>query len=351
MDWFDSVKELIKKWKAQEPHPPGGFTPRAQQVLALARKEADRLRHNYSGTEHVLLGLIKLGVGHGGGVATNVLEKMGVNLENVRVEVEKLTGVGPDKNTSNIPFTPRVKKVLDFSRREAKALGHTYIGTEHLLLGLLREDHGIAAQVLKNLNINLGQIRLEILKELDPTLAADADIHETKPDLPKDIPTGEAVYPGKIVLNLSPCAIQALAFARHEADRLRHHYIGVEHLLIGLIRVENEIAAKVLKGLGLNLENARAEIEKRTSVGAGEKMVGNIPYTPRTRHVLETATEESKKLDHTYTGTAHLLLGLLQEQDGIVAEVFKNFKIDREQVRQKIYEELKPPGDDDQKKQ
>src|SRR5664279_5585961 len=138
------------------------FTPRAQQVLALARKEADRFNHNFVGTEHLLLGLIKLGQG----VAVNVLQKLGLDLETVRLEVEKQVGTGPDqKMMGNIPYTPRAQK-------EAKALNHTYVGTEHILLGLLREGDGVAARVLKNLDVDIEQTRQEILKELDPNFAA-----------------------------------------------------------------------------------------------------------------------------------------------------------------------------------
>ena len=144
------------------------FTPRAQQVLALARKEADRFNHNFVGTEHLLLGLIKLGQG----VAVNVLQKMGLDLETVRMEVEKQVGTGPDqKLMGNIPYTPRVKKVLALASKEAKALNHTYVGTEHILLGLLREGDGVAARVLKNLDCDIEQTRQEILKELDPNFA------------------------------------------------------------------------------------------------------------------------------------------------------------------------------------
>ncbi len=144
------------------------FTPRAQQVLALARKEADRFSHNFVGTEHLLLGLIKLGQG----VAVNVLQRMGLDLDNVRQEIEKeVRGGGEGKSTGNIPYTPRVKKVLSLAAKEAKALNHTYVGTEHILLGLLREGDGVAAKVLKNLDIDIEQCRQEILKELDPGFA------------------------------------------------------------------------------------------------------------------------------------------------------------------------------------
>src|SRR5438045_1650399 len=148
------------------------FTPRAQQGLALARKEADRFNHNFVGTEHLLRGLIKLGQG----VAVNVLQKMGLDLETVRMEVEKQVGTGPDqKMIGNIPYTPRVKKVLALAAKEAKALNHTYVGTEHILLGLLREGDGVAARVLKNLDVDIEQTRQEILKELDPNFNAQEE--------------------------------------------------------------------------------------------------------------------------------------------------------------------------------
>jgi ATP-dependent Clp protease ATP-binding subunit ClpC len=141
------------------------FTPRAQQVLQLARKEADRFNHGYVGTEHILLGLIALG--HG--VAVNALQALGIDLASVRLEVEKAVGTGPETKTiGNIPFTPRAKKVLALSASEARGLGHSYVGTEHILLGLLREGEGIAARVLENLGVDLDETRYEIMKTLDP---------------------------------------------------------------------------------------------------------------------------------------------------------------------------------------
>ena len=141
------------------------FTPRAQQALAFARKEADRFNHNFVGTEHLLLGLIRLGQG----VAVIILQRLGVELETVRREIEKQVGTGPDqKMIGKIPYTPRVKKVLALAAKEAKVLNHTYVGTEHLLLGLLREGDGLAARVLASLKVDVETTRWEILKELDP---------------------------------------------------------------------------------------------------------------------------------------------------------------------------------------
>ena len=173
------MNRLQKFWNALGEPPPGkettmetisNFTPRAQQVLALGRKEADRLNHNFLGTEHVLLGLIKLGQG----VAVNVLGRLGLDLETVRAEVEKQVGTGPEQTTvGNIPYTPRVKKVIALAQQEAKQLNHTYVGTEHLLLGLLREGDGVAAKVLQALGVDIERTRREILRELDPNFSTD----------------------------------------------------------------------------------------------------------------------------------------------------------------------------------
>jgi len=149
----------------------GNFTPRAQRVIQLAQREADSFNHPYVGTEHLLLGLIALGEG----VAVNVLERLGISLENVRLEVERAVGQGPEtKTVGNPPFTPRSKKVLQLAIAEAQSLNHTYVGTEHLLLGLLREGEGVAAQVLRNLDVNLDAARSEVMRELDPNFEFDA---------------------------------------------------------------------------------------------------------------------------------------------------------------------------------
>jgi ATP-dependent Clp protease ATP-binding subunit ClpA len=154
-------------------------TPRAKQVVDLARIEADRLKHNYVGTEHLLLGLIHLGQG----VAVNVLEKMGLDLDTVRAEVEiQVASTGAeDKPTGEIQYTRQVKKVHALAKKEAKTLKHSYVGTEHLLLGLLREGEGVASTVLRSLNIDIERCRHEILSELDPSFTAS--VEEYLPDL------------------------------------------------------------------------------------------------------------------------------------------------------------------------
>ena len=141
------------------------FTDRARKVMALANQEAQRFNHEYIGTEHLLLGLVK----EGDGIGTNVLKNLEVDLNRVRLEVEKLVRRGPDINTmGKLPLTARAKKVLGFAMAEAGFLKHNYVGTEHLLLGLLREQDGVAAQVLINLGLKLEKVREETLNLLGP---------------------------------------------------------------------------------------------------------------------------------------------------------------------------------------
>jgi ATP-dependent Clp protease ATP-binding subunit ClpC len=151
------------------------FTDRAKKVMNLARQEAQRFNHEYLGTEHILLGLVQ----EGSGVAANVLKNMGIDLSKIRTEVEKIVKTGPSMVTmGQLPFTPRAKKVLELSMEEAGNLGHNYIGTEHLLLGLIKENEGIAAQVLINLGVKLEDVREEVLDFLG---ADTADEEEEEP--------------------------------------------------------------------------------------------------------------------------------------------------------------------------
>jgi ATP-dependent Clp protease ATP-binding subunit ClpA len=176
MNWFESFRKASKTLMpcgVQESFEiTNNFTPRAQQMLALARKEAERFNHDFIGTEHLLLGLIRLGQG----VGFQVLCKMGLNLENVQLEIEKQVGTGPNRTPmESLPYTPRVRKALALAAKEARALSHTYVGTEHILLGLLREGDGVAGRVLLNLGVDVEATRNHILRELDPNFAGTSD--------------------------------------------------------------------------------------------------------------------------------------------------------------------------------
>ncbi len=166
------------------------FTDRAKKVMNLARQEAQRLNHEYLGTEHILLGLIQ----EGSGVAANVLRNMQIDLARIRTEVEKLVKTGPSMVTmGQLPFTPRAKKVLELSMEEAGNLGHNYIGTEHLLLGLIKENEGIAAKVLTNLGVKLEDVREEVLEFLGAETAEEEE--EETGETPVGNPTSKSKTP------------------------------------------------------------------------------------------------------------------------------------------------------------
>ena len=175
MNW---LKKLFTKSKPRESDSREfleNFMPSAEKVMTLANEEALRLNHNFIGTEHILLGLVKLG----NGMAANVLAKFELNLEKTRLEVEKLDGRGPDRKiTFSLPYTPRVKEVLKLARNDAKSLKHTYIGTEHLLLGILSEGKGVAVMVLKKFNVNIEQTRKEMLNEINPHFLSGNDAQQ-----------------------------------------------------------------------------------------------------------------------------------------------------------------------------
>src|SRR5688572_15421800 len=182
------------KFRAR-PSPLGGstlferFTDRARRVVVLAQEEARLLNHNYIGTEHILLGLIH----EGEGVAAKALEQLGISLEAVRTQVEEIIGQGGSSPSGHIPFTPRAKKVLELSLREALQLGHNYIGTEHILLGLIREGEGVAAQVLVKLGADLSRVRQQVIQLLSG--------YAGKEGAPSGGPAGEATPAGSLVLD------------------------------------------------------------------------------------------------------------------------------------------------------
>ena len=159
MNWFNWAQSHLKASR----EPAKIFTPRTAQVLAVACKESERLKHNYVGVEHILLGLIRLGQG----VADHALVTAGMTIDVARAEVEKQAGIGAGRDIPGIiPYTPRAKKVVELAKREARALGHTYVGTEHLLLGLLADGDGPAAVILRKFKVEKDGMRNELINQM-----------------------------------------------------------------------------------------------------------------------------------------------------------------------------------------
>ncbi|MBV8980182.1 MAG: AAA family ATPase [Acidimicrobiia bacterium] len=229
------------------------FTDRARRVVVLAQEEARMLNHNYIGTEHILLGLIH----EGEGVAAKALESLGIALEGVRQQVEEIIGQGQQAPSGHIPFTPRAKKVLELSLREALQLGHNYIGTEHILLGLIHEGEGVAAKALESLGISLEAVRNQVEEIIGQGGSS---------------PSGHIPF--------TPRAKKVLELSLREALQLGHNYIGTEHILLGLIREGEGVAAQVLVKLGADLSRVRQQVIQLLSGYAGGKEAASAGTGP-----------------------------------------------------------------------
>ena len=363
------------------------FTQRARKVLSLAQEEAQRFQHNYIGTEHILLGLIR----EGEGVGAKVLRNLGVDLQRAHDSVEFIIGRGDRIVLGEIGLTPRAKKVIEYAVDEARHLKHHYIGTEHLLLGLLREGEGIAAGVLQSLGVNLEQARRQTLAALGGS--GQGGVQEPGPE---EAEGSEIPDQGKDrAINLEPLqdeddrpleatpgqngrfdkfsvrARRVMESAQQEAQRFQHSYIGTEHILLGLVRENKGIAAHVLLNLGVERDKVRSAVEY--IIGRGDRIVvGEIGLTPRAKRVIELAVDEARRMNHSYIvqypqtdrnkeelgaspppavqqgsvyqgkpktssdfaiGTEHLLLGLVREGEGIAAGVLESLGVTLEKAR------------------
>jgi ATP-dependent Clp protease ATP-binding subunit ClpA len=310
------------------------FTDRARKVMALARKEAQRFNHDFIGTEHILLGLI----GEGSGVAANVLKNLGVEINKIRSEIEKNVQPGPSAVTmGQLPFTPRAKKVLELTMEEANELGYSYIGTEHLLLGMLRERDGVAAQVLLDLGLKLEDVRSEVLA----LLGAEATPLEDAGDFRRRAEAAsERIYFPPVRERLSPFAEasrEAIRRAGKEAEALGHDRVAPIHLLLGLFANPAGEASSLLRSRGLTPEKVREEAFSRIGPGRRPGILGRIGRILRgrpvsldegTAAVLGRAGEEALDLGARSIGNLHILLGILELGDDPAVRILRHAGID-----------------------
>jgi len=322
------------------------FTDRARKVMALANQEAQRFNHEYLGTEHMLLGLVK----EGSGVGANVLKDLDIDPRQLRLEVEKLVKSGPGMVTATkLPQTPESKKAVQCAIEEARSLNHNYVGTEHLLLGLLCEHDGVAAQVLMNLGLTFERARAKVLDVLGQGVSPN----ETTTDSVKnriDAIAGRSTDQKVQVLyeRFTDRSRKVMALANQEAQRFNHEYIGTEHILLGLVKEGSGVGANVLKNLGIDLHKVRLEVEKFIKSGPEWVVTGKLPQTPRAKRVIEFAIVEARGLNHNYVGSEHLLLGLIEEHEGVAAHVLMNLGLTLEQLRGAVLNLLGAGVDQDQ---
>jgi ATP-dependent Clp protease ATP-binding subunit ClpC len=241
------------------------FTNRARHVVVLAQEEARRLRHNYIGTEHILLGLL----GEPDGAAGRVLAGIGMSLESTRREVTAIVSAGTTAPSGHIPFTPRAKKTLELALREALSLHHNYIGTEHILLGVIREGEGVAAQILQQ-HAGFQAIRTAVI-DLAPAASAETSGRGRR-WLRRRGTTGLA-EPGtpaeQAVLNATPAADTTLS----EAARLAGtHPVGSHHLLLAALADPDTAAARALSALGVDLDQAKEALRSADVTGTSDEL-------------------------------------------------------------------------------
>ena len=366
------------------------FTERARKVLSLSQEEAQRFQHNYIGTEHLLLGLVR----EGEGVAAVVLSNLGVELNKVRDTVEAIIGRGDRIVLGEIGLTPRAKKVIELAVDEARRLNHHYIGTEHLLLGLVREGEGIAAGVLESMGVNLEKVRTQtiqvlsqsgisqrmegthvelmvqlmttqlnkaldalasVLREKEQAVqqkenerAAELRDHEIKlRDRISNLESALRRPPGFSQTHFTQSEIQidddtfdtftvqlerVLSRSQEEAKFFQHNYSGTEHLLLALIHESSGVAAEVLSNLDVDANEVRKAVEN--IIGHGDRIVlGEMGFTPRAKKVIELTKDEAQRMKHHYVGIEHLLLGLIREGEGIAAGVLLSLGVTLEKAQ------------------
>ena len=245
------------------------FSQRARRVVVLAQEEARLLNHNYIGTEHILLGLIR----EGEGVAAKALESLGISLETVRQQVEKMIGRGQQPPSGHVPFTPRAKKVLELSLREAQALGHNYIGTEHILLGLIREGGGVAAQVLVKPGADLNRARQQVVQLLHGYKGKD--VTGEGPPLPDDAPAQVDSLDRRLA------AIERWVGLRPDLDDLDQEIARVRREKEAAIDSQDFEASAALRDQEKQLLAARAGREKDWA----EAAAGRMPLAQELRRV------------------------------------------------------------------
>jgi ATP-dependent Clp protease ATP-binding subunit ClpA len=458
------------------------FTERARQVIVLAQEEGRTLKHNYIGTEHLLLGLLRVEEG----LAARVLESLDITLLRARDQVVRIVGSGDEATAGQIPFTPRAKKVLELALREALSLGHNYIGTEHILLGLIREHEGVSARILLDLGANAETIRNEVIRTLaDPSvvreqarstmtsarpspqildqawfgglgaildeLAAEIRLeHHRAPDTgdlllafasASDTLVAQALRELGIDLDrlsgvvdrlraqalardelareiqilteakeqaiervtqlraqerdlreqaqaraaLQPEAIQEIrlqlgipgrsdapqppgpsgggrdverlesdrvegltdrgrrvvSIANHEAHQICWPHIGSEHLLLGMLGEEHNLAARALSAVGVDMEAVRREMFRHITVVDGASPTDDqiaLPFTPAAAKVVQRARRQASRRGEALIGPEHFLLAIIDNETGLARRILSELKVDLEELTNRIEE-------------
>lgn len=305
------------------------ITEEARCVVFFAQAEAAWLKQDHVDTEHVLLGIVREYECAG----ARILRDLGVGMGRLRVQLHHKSPRGTLDGDEDRELTAAVKQVVAAAREQAAYLGDEKVGSEHLLLGLLLEGNGLAAQVLSSEGVDAERV-----------LAARQSLREETPGPRPDPPAPKGIgavrglerTSAPMWQRFTERARRVVFFAQEESARLGENYVGTEHLLLGLTREGDNVAARVLDRLGVPLGRIRADIERQASRGHG-KLGQDMQLTPRAKRVIDLAYEEARELNNNYIGTEHLLLGLIREGDGLGARVLAKQGASLERVREVVH--------------
>jgi ATP-dependent Clp protease ATP-binding subunit ClpA len=302
------------------------FTEKAIKVVMRSQEEGRRLGHNYVGTEQIFLGLL---ADESSG-AGKVLAETGITLDAMRLEVENLIGKGNMAAAIEVPFTPNAKKLLEGAWNAARDMRMNYIGTEHLLISLIRLQDGKGFQVLNASGYDLNEIELKAAESVEEAnkLRAGAPSAASDESRLRTLPGGIDKY--------TKGAIKVVMLATAEARLLGYGFIGGEQLLLGILAEDKSVASKSLKDAGVFLTDARKVVEEILGHGRGNGFGDAIPLSPRAEKVLEDALEEAHKGGVNHVSTEHILLGLLSQEREATARILERFAVDLDRLEQKI---------------
>jgi ATP-dependent Clp protease ATP-binding subunit ClpA len=333
------------------------FSERARRALQTAQEEAVRLGHGQITAEHLVLGVIHDPTA----VARHALRRLQINLEELARSATRAASQPTREPPGGLSASARM--VIELAVDEARALDHHYVGTEHLLLGLVREGSNALAQTLQPRQDALKRARAAIKSTLNigpasaPTLrvtrSASTSQHPAQDASPEDHErlfehlsafladptTGPAESEAGLFGRLSDAALQVLQSAHEEAQRFSHNYIGTEHILLGLVHETQSGAGQLLRGLGADLPKVRNAVE--FIIGRGDRPLAETPgLTPRARKVLILALDEADRLGHAQAGSEHLLLGIIREGEGIASGVLESLVVNTDWMRTQLLENL-----------
>ena len=309
------------------------FTKRARRVVFFAQEEAGKRGKNFVAPEHLLLGIIR----EEDTVAARILTMQNVSLESLREKIQAGMTQGEGRMEQDMQLTAEAKQALDFAYDEAHQINNAWIGTEHILLGLIRQGESEAGRRLAEFGAELEATR-KILLELQ-----DNDSGEQKPKrtglLLGELETGasESEKEGKRIMwqRFTERARRVVFFAQEEAGNLGQNFVSTEHILLGLIRENDCVAARVLIMQNVSLDDTRAEVLKQATHGDG-RLGQDMQLTPRAKKVIDLAYDEARQLSNNYIGTEHILLGLIREGEGLAGRVLAKLGVELEQTRREI---------------